>query len=171
VCPKITGHARSQQLLRRPRASAISLSSSTNPLPYPTDKGGYSTHDTLVLLGIGFCVTSVSVLIIVLSSCTAAPGLSSSAVRVAALPSVVRVPQGLISGGQRRRGGRRQWARVGSVRGVPQPGAGWGGAQVVAGVHAPVPRMLRRHVWVNKLFQSHTCVYRDECSYMYDLIT
>jgi hypothetical protein len=42
------------------------LSSSTNPLPYPTDKGGYSTHDTLVLLGIGFCVTSVSVLVIVL---------------------------------------------------------------------------------------------------------
>jgi hypothetical protein len=62
---------------------------------------------------------------------------------VAALPSVVRVPQGLISGGQRRRGGRRQWARVGSVRGVPQPGAGWGGAKVVAGVHAPVPRLLR----------------------------
>ena len=47
----------------------MSLSSSTNSLPYSTDKGGYSTHDTLVLLGIGFCATAVSILIIVLCEC------------------------------------------------------------------------------------------------------
>ncbi|KAJ1278773.1 hypothetical protein BS78_04G104600 [Paspalum vaginatum] len=44
----------------------MSLSSNTNSLPYSTDKGGYSTHDTLVLLGIGFGATGVAVLIIVL---------------------------------------------------------------------------------------------------------
>jgi E3 ubiquitin-protein ligase ATL41 len=48
---------------------AMSLSSSTNSLPYSTDRGGYSTHDTLVLLGIGFGTASVSVLIIVLCEC------------------------------------------------------------------------------------------------------
>ncbi|WVZ77116.1 hypothetical protein U9M48_025017 [Paspalum notatum var. saurae] len=48
---------------------AMSLSSNTNSLPYSTDKGGYSTHDTLVLLGIGFCATAVSVLIIMLCEC------------------------------------------------------------------------------------------------------
>ncbi|CAL5022867.1 unnamed protein product [Urochloa decumbens] len=47
----------------------MSLSSSTNSLPYSTDKGGYSTHDTLVLLLIGFCATAVSILIIVLCEC------------------------------------------------------------------------------------------------------
>lgn len=47
----------------------MSLSSSSNSLPYSTDKGGYSTHDTLVLLSIGFCATSVSILIIVLCEC------------------------------------------------------------------------------------------------------
>jgi E3 ubiquitin-protein ligase ATL41 len=47
----------------------MSLSSNTNSLPYSTDKGGYSTHDTLVLLAIGFCATAVSVLIIVLCEC------------------------------------------------------------------------------------------------------
>ncbi|KAF8642597.1 hypothetical protein HU200_067276 [Digitaria exilis] len=47
----------------------MSLSSNTNSLPYSTDKGGYSTHDTLVLLGIGFCATAVSILIIVLCEC------------------------------------------------------------------------------------------------------
>ncbi|XP_066319978.1 E3 ubiquitin-protein ligase EL5-like [Miscanthus floridulus] len=47
----------------------MSLSSNTNSLPYSTDKGGYSTHDTLVLLGIGFCATAVSVLIIVICEC------------------------------------------------------------------------------------------------------
>ncbi|RLN09733.1 E3 ubiquitin-protein ligase EL5-like [Panicum miliaceum] len=47
----------------------MSLSSSTNSLPYSTDKGEYSTHDTLVLLGIGFCATAVSILIIVLCEC------------------------------------------------------------------------------------------------------
>ncbi|GJN19468.1 hypothetical protein PR202_gb06747 [Eleusine coracana subsp. coracana] len=47
----------------------MSLSSSSNSLSYSTDKGGYSTHDTLVLLGIGFCATSVSILIIVLCEC------------------------------------------------------------------------------------------------------
>ncbi|CAL4970281.1 unnamed protein product [Urochloa decumbens] len=47
----------------------MSLSSNTNSLPYSTDKGGYSTHDTLVLLVIGFCATAVSILIIVLCEC------------------------------------------------------------------------------------------------------
>ncbi|CAN6243751.1 unnamed protein product [Urochloa humidicola] len=47
----------------------MSLSSSTNSLPYSTDKGGYSTHDTLVLLGIGFCATAVSILLIFLFEC------------------------------------------------------------------------------------------------------
>ncbi|KAL6888159.1 hypothetical protein ACP4OV_009185 [Aristida adscensionis] len=44
----------------------MSMSSSSNALPYSTDKGGYSTHDTLVLLAIGFCATAVSILFIVL---------------------------------------------------------------------------------------------------------
>ncbi|XP_062221209.1 E3 ubiquitin-protein ligase EL5-like [Phragmites australis] len=47
----------------------MSLSSSSNSLPYSTDKGGYSTNDTLILLGIGFGATAVSVLIIVLCEC------------------------------------------------------------------------------------------------------
>ncbi|CAN6231057.1 unnamed protein product [Urochloa humidicola] len=47
----------------------MSLSSSTNSLPYSTDKGGYSTHDTLVLLGIGFCATAFSILLIFLFEC------------------------------------------------------------------------------------------------------
>ncbi|XP_052145320.1 E3 ubiquitin-protein ligase EL5-like [Oryza glaberrima] len=47
----------------------MSLSSSSNSLPYSTDQGGYSTHDTLVLLGIGFFATAVSVLMIVLCEC------------------------------------------------------------------------------------------------------
>ncbi|EES06590.1 hypothetical protein BDA96_04G118800 [Sorghum bicolor] len=46
----------------------MSLSPNTS-LPYSTDKGGYSTHDTLVLVGIGFCATTVSALIIVLCEC------------------------------------------------------------------------------------------------------
>ncbi|KAF0934471.1 hypothetical protein E2562_025548 [Oryza meyeriana var. granulata] len=47
----------------------MSLSSSSNSLPYSTDHGGYSTHDTLVLLGIGFFATAVSILMIVLCEC------------------------------------------------------------------------------------------------------
>ncbi|KAG8070447.1 hypothetical protein GUJ93_ZPchr0006g45715 [Zizania palustris] len=47
----------------------MSLSSSSNALPYSTDKGGYSTHDTLVVVGIGFFATAVSILIIVLCEC------------------------------------------------------------------------------------------------------
>ncbi|EAY85202.1 hypothetical protein OsI_06565 [Oryza sativa Indica Group] len=47
----------------------MSLSSSSNSLPYSTDQGGYSTHDTLVLLGIGFFATAVSILMIVLCEC------------------------------------------------------------------------------------------------------
>jgi hypothetical protein len=35
---------------------------------------------------------------------------------------------------------------VGVVRGVPEPGAGRGGGAAAAGVHAPVPRLLHRHV-------------------------
>ncbi|TVU33266.1 hypothetical protein EJB05_25058, partial [Eragrostis curvula] len=68
----------------------MSLSSSTNSLPYSTDKGGYSTHDTLILLGIGFCATSVSILIIVLCECLCCRrrrrGAGGTVVYVAARP-------------------------------------------------------------------------------------
>ena len=68
----------------------MSLSSSTNSLPYSTDKGGYSTHDTLVLLGIGFCATAVSILIIVLCECLCCRrrrrGAGGTVVYVAARP-------------------------------------------------------------------------------------
>ncbi|XP_040376336.1 E3 ubiquitin-protein ligase EL5-like [Oryza brachyantha] len=52
----------------------MSLSSSSNSLPYSTDQGGYSTHDTLVLLGIGFFATAVSILTIVLCECLCCRG-------------------------------------------------------------------------------------------------
>jgi E3 ubiquitin-protein ligase ATL41 len=68
----------------------MSLSSNTNSLPYSTDKGGYSTHDTLVLLGIGFCATAVSVLIIVICECLCCRrrrrGAGGTVVYVAARP-------------------------------------------------------------------------------------
>uniref|UniRef100_A0A0D9VE99 RING-type E3 ubiquitin transferase n=1 Tax=Leersia perrieri TaxID=77586 RepID=A0A0D9VE99_9ORYZ len=47
----------------------MSMSTSSNSLPYSTDQGGYSTHDTLVLLAIGFFATAVSILTIVLCEC------------------------------------------------------------------------------------------------------
>uniref|UniRef100_A0ACD5YSP0 Uncharacterized protein n=1 Tax=Avena sativa TaxID=4498 RepID=A0ACD5YSP0_AVESA len=48
----------------------MSLSSSSNhTLPYSADGGSYSTHDTLALLVIGFTVTAVCILIIVLCDC------------------------------------------------------------------------------------------------------
>jgi E3 ubiquitin-protein ligase ATL41 len=122
----------------------MSLSSNTNSLPYSTDKGGYSTHDTLVLLGIGFCATAVSILIIVLCEClccrrrraggtvvyvAARPfflhggdgdgsgGLSPSA--VAALPSFV-FRRGLAAVGGGAAAGRGEGSGSGSGRGWAQ---------------------------------------------------
>ncbi|CAM0945981.1 unnamed protein product [Alopecurus aequalis] len=47
----------------------MSLSSSSDTLPYSANGGSYSTHDTLALLLIGLSVTVVCVLIIVLCDC------------------------------------------------------------------------------------------------------
>uniref|UniRef100_A0A8R7TEF7 Uncharacterized protein n=1 Tax=Triticum urartu TaxID=4572 RepID=A0A8R7TEF7_TRIUA len=60
------------------------------------------------------------------------------------------VPQRLGRPRQRRFGRswrrQRRWPRVGAVRGVPQSGEGRGGGEAAAGVHAPVPCRLRRHL-------------------------
>lgn len=117
----------------------MSLSSSSNSLPYSTDQGGYSTHDTLVLLGIGFFATAVSVLMIVLCEClccrrrrrgggtvvTWRPGRSSSAAAATAAAGSARPPSPRCrrsctaeKSGPRRRPRRRQRQRRGG-------GGGW----------------------------------------------